>query len=272
MGKTREDEIRTERSQFVVESNALIQRTRYELTLEEQRLLKYVISKIKPDDEKLKYCEFTIRDYCDVCGINLDAVPDMYNYIKRTITTLKSRTFWIKRERDGIEEEVTFQWIDKAIMRKRSGVVSIKLDDDLAPYLLEQRRQYTQYQLLSVLPMKSKYSSRLYEVLRAELPRGRRYREVTYTLEDLQDRLGITGANGKSYRKNPTMFRKFIMDGALEEIALYTDITASAEYLKAGKKIDRVRIEIRQLKDEQAMSNALRAERELYKRTDRATQ
>ena len=94
---------------------------------------------------------------------------------------------------------------------------------------------------------------------------------MTYTLEDLQDRLGITEENGKSYIKNPTMFRKFVMDGALEEIALYTDITASAEYLKAGKKIDRVRIEIRQLKDAQAMSNSLRAERELYKKADRTT-
>lgn len=271
MGKTREDEIRTERSQFVAKSNALIQRTRYELTLEEQRLLLYIISKIKPEDEKLKYYEFTIRDYCEVCGINIDAVPDMYNYIKRTITTLKSRTFWIKRDRDGAEEEVTVQWLDKAIMKKRSGLVAIKLDDDLAPYLLELKGLYTQYQLINVLPMKGKYSARLYEILRAELPRDRRYREVTYTLEDLQDRLGITEENGKSYIKNPTMFRKFVMDGALEEIALYTDITASAEYLKAGKKIDRVRIEIRQLKDAQAMSNSLRAERELYKKADRTT-
>ena len=39
MDEQREDEIRKERSQFVVKSNALIQKTRYELTLEEQRLL-----------------------------------------------------------------------------------------------------------------------------------------------------------------------------------------------------------------------------------------
>lgn len=271
MGKTKEDKIRTERSQFVVKSNALIQKTRYELTLEEQRLLLYIISKIKPEDEKLKLYEFTIRDYCEVCGINIDAVPDMYNYIKRTITTLKSRTFWLKQEKDGTEEEVTVQWIGKAKMKKGSGVVSIKLDDDLIPYLLELKGLYTQYQLINVLPMKGKYSARLYEILRAELPRDKRYREVTYSLGELQDRLGITGESGKSYRKNPTMFRKFVMDGALEEIALYTDIAASVEYIKHARRIDQVRIEIRQLKDAQAIDNSLRAERELYKKVDRTT-
>ena len=265
MGKTREDEIRKERSLFVIKSNALIQRTRYELTLEEQRLLLYIISKIKPDDEKLKLCEFTIRDYCEVCGINIFSMPNMYNYMKGTIKSLADKSFWVTLD-DG--KEILLRWIDKAGISRNSSKVAIKLNDDLMPYLLELHGRYTQYQLLSVLPMKSKYSIRLYEVLRAELYQGNTHTEVTYTLEELQDRLGITGESGKSYRKNPTMFRKFVMDGALEEIALYTDITASATYLKTGKRIDRVRIEIQRLKDAQAINNTLRAERELYQKAE----
>lgn len=261
----REELIRKERSQFVIKSNALIQKTRYELTLEEQRLLLYIISKIKPDDERMKMQHFTIRDYCEVCGINIFSMPKMYGYMKDTIKKLADKSFWVKLDNGG---ETLLRWIDKAKISKYSGDVDIKLNDDLIPYLLELQGLYTQYQLVSVLPMKSKYSARLYEILRSELHRGKSYIEVTYTLDELQERLGITEDTGKSYRKNPSMFRQFVIDRAIEEIALYTDIVASVEYLKAGRKMDRVRIEIRALKDDQALANTRRAAQELYKRAE----
>lgn len=264
MEKNREQELREERSLFVVKSNSLIQKTRYELSLEEQRLLLYIISKIKPEDEKMKMQEFTIRDYCDVCGINVLTMPNMYGYMKDTIKSLADKSFWVKLD-DG--KEILLRWIDKAGISKYSGRVAVRLNDDLIPYLLELKGLYTEYQLVSVLPMKKKYSVRLYEILRTELHRGNRYKEVIYTLEELQDRLGITNENGKSYRQNPTMFRKFVVDDAIEEIGLYTDIAVTVEYLKTGRKIDRARFEIRELKDSKAMENTLRAERELYKKS-----
>lgn len=264
MEKNREQELRGERSLFVVKSNSLIQKTRYELSLEEQRLLLYIISKIKPEDEKMKMQEFTIRDYCDVCGINVLTMPNMYGYMKETIKSLADKSFWVRLD-DG--KEILLRWIDKAGISKYSGKVAVRLNDDLIPYLLELKGLYTEYQLISVLPMKKKYSVRLYEILRTELHRGNRYKEVVYTLEELQDRLGITNENGKSYRQNPTMFRKFVVDDAIEEIGLYTDIAVNVEYMKTGRRIDRARFEIRELKDSKAMENMLRAERELYKKS-----
>ena len=263
MDEQREDEIRKERGQFVVKSNALIQKTRYELTLEEQRLLLYIISKIKPDDERMKMQHFTIPEYCEVCGINVFSMPNMYSYMKDTIRSLADKSFWVKLDNGG---ETLLRWIDKAGISKYSGNVDIKLNDDLIPYLLELKGLYTQYSLLSVLPMKSKYSARLYEILRAELHQGKTYIELEYTLDELQDRLGITGDKGQSYRKNPTMFRRFVMDRAIDEIARYTDITASIDYLKTGRRINRARIKVRALKEEKAIANTRRAERELYNR------
>lgn len=263
MDEQREDEIRKERCQFVVKSNALIQKTRYELTLEEQRLLLYIISKIKPDDERIEMQHFTIRDYCEVCGIDIFSMPKMYGYMKDTIKKLADKSFWVKLDTGG---EMLLRWIDKAKISKYSGTVDIKLNDDLIPYLLELQGLYTQYQLVSVLPMKSKYSARLYEILRSELHRDKSYIEVTYSLDTLQDCLGITEATGKSYRKNPSMFRQFVIDRAVEEIALYTDISASVEYIRTGRKLDRVKIKIKALNDAQAIANTRRAARELYNR------
>ena len=250
-----------ERSLFIVKNNELIQKTRYSLSLQETRLLYYLISKIKPEDEKILEQKIEIRDFCEVCGINLEKSPEMYEYIKKAIKDLADRSFWIKTDKDI---EVLLRWIDKAKINKRTGIVDIKLNEQLTPYLLQIKENYTQFTLLSVLPMKSKYSARIYELCRAELFRGHRYKEVVYDIEDLQKKIGIS--ENSTYAKNFSLFHKTIIDKSINEIGLYTDITVEVEYIKEGRKYKKIKFIIRQLKDDKALQNQFMANRELNKR------
>lgn len=261
--KQKKDETLAERSMFVVKSNSLIHKTRYTLTLEEQRILLYLISKIKPDDEKLAYQDINISKYCDVCGIDISKYPNMYSYIKDTIQGLADKSFWIMMDNG---KEILLRWIDTAIAEKQSGVVSVKLKNELIPYLLEIKENYTQFSLLNVIAMKSKYSPRLYELLRADIFRGTYNKTVIYTIKELQDKLGIADDNSSSYKDNITMFRKFCIERAIEEINKYTDIFVEVEYLKTGRTIDRAKFDIRELQYEKAIGNSYRADRELDER------
>ena len=256
-------ELQEERGLFVVKSNSLIERTRYTLTLEEQRILLYLISKIKPEDEKLAYQDIEISKYCDVCGIDIKKIPDMYNYIKETIKGLADKSFWIMLDNG---KEILLRWIDTAIAEKQSGVVSVKIKQELIPYLLEVKENYTQYSLLNVLAMKSKYSPRLYEILRAQLFRGNYHKEITYTIKEIQDKLGINEDTSSSYKNNITMFRKFVIERAIEEINKYTDIFVSVEYIKKGRSIDSIKFIIKELKFDKAMDNSMRTDIKLNER------
>ena len=57
------------RERLVVKKNELIQKTRYALNSNEQKILLYVISKIKPDDKELYEYDFGLQEICDVLGI-----------------------------------------------------------------------------------------------------------------------------------------------------------------------------------------------------------
>lgn len=257
----RNEKISEERNMFVVKSNDLIEKTRYRLSLEEQRILLYIISKIKPDDEKMKTIQIEIKNFCEVCGIDIVKVPDMYSYIKQSVKSLADNSFWIMTNEGS---EILLRWIDKAKANKRSGIVEVKLNDDLIPYLLGVKENYTQYTLLSVLPMKSKYSIRIYEIARAALYRIHSYKEIVFDIDELQKRLGIN--ENSAYTKNFTLFKKSIIDKSIEEINKYTDIAVEVEYIKVGRSYRKVKFIVRQLKFEPYLENQKKADIELNER------
>ena len=143
----------------IAKSNALIQKARYKLTLQQQRIILYAISMIKPEDTELQEYQFDLRELCRDCGITYNG--NNYNHFKEAITTLASQVFWITKESG---EQTLCHWITKARIDKNNTTVSIRLDEDLKPYLLELRNNYTLLDK-SILKMKSAHSQRLYEIL-----------------------------------------------------------------------------------------------------------
>ena len=146
---TEEYKISQEREYLVVKHNAIIQKNKFQvaknagnsLSLLEQKILLYVISRIKPDDTELREQIFDIAEFCRVCGIK--AGGENYPYLKEVIAKLKSRVMWLVAE----DSETTVSWIDKATIYKKSGKVKIRLDEDLKPYLLMLSRNYTAFPL-----------------------------------------------------------------------------------------------------------------------------
>lgn len=98
-----------------------------------------------------------------MCGIDRNNGKNYIN-IKRTIQTLADKSFWVLQP-DG--KEALCRWISKARIVSKSGTIELKLDDDLAPYLLQLKKNFTAYSLYNIMGMKSKYSPRLYELIKS---------------------------------------------------------------------------------------------------------
>ena len=224
-----------ERDMYVVKSNTLIQKSRYNLTNEEQRILLYLISKIRPDEKENRYHTISIAEYAKVCGVNLKDNKGLYGYVKKTIKTLADKSFWISF--DGRTEKL-LRWIDRVEINKYLGDISIKLNDELMPYLLQLKSNYTQYRLLYVLTMKSsKYSIRMYELFRSYLYAGNKKTQKIFEVDAFMRLLGIEENVIKTYLQNITMFKKNVITKALEEINDRTDIKVTVEYRKVQKRI-----------------------------------
>ena len=57
------------RDKTVVKANDLIQKSRFNMTLQQQKMILFLISQVSPFDEDFKVYEFSIQEFCRVCGI-----------------------------------------------------------------------------------------------------------------------------------------------------------------------------------------------------------
>ena len=197
------------RSYKVIKSNDLIQKARFDLSVQEQKIILYLISKIKPEDDKLTTIKFTVKEFCSVCGINLSGKN--YNDINNVIQNLADKSLWIRFDNG---EKVLMRWIQRAIINDESGIMQIRFDELLEPYLFHLKKNFTQYEFYNILAMKSQYSIRLYEILRSY----EYIHSVKFDVNDLREK--IQGEHYVRYQD----FRRRVLDVAVKEILDFSDI------------------------------------------------
>ena len=232
MEKDNRLEIAIQRDYKVVKANEIIQKARYDLNITELKAFAYIVSKIKPNDNESTTYTFSIKDYCQVCGLNYKSGGN-YRYVKETLKNLRDKSFWMS---DETGRQFTVGWLEKAIIDKRSGKIEVILDKDIQKYVLGLFNNYTQYSLLSTLPMKSSYSFRIYELLKSYAFTN----SHTFDIDDLKAKLAATNyVNFKDFRRK-------VIEVAVREINEYTDIEVSWEPVTKGRKVIQVRFDIKQ--------------------------
>ena len=198
---------------MVRKSNDLIQKSRFNLSVPQQRIIAYLLSQISPNDEEFKLYDFTISEFCRVCGIEYNGKN--LNDLKAAIKDLADKSMWVYV---GEETQTLVRWVEKPFIHEGTGTVQIKLDRDMIPFLLQLKERYTQYELIYALRFKSKYSIRLYELIKS-----RHYHEMeeysfSYTVEELRQRL-----NAESYTQYKNLKMR-ILEPAIREINAKSDI------------------------------------------------
>lgn len=216
-------EVSQKRSYSVVKSNEIIQKAKYDLNIIELKTLAYIFSKIKPDDTELREYTFSIKEYCLICGIDYDNGKNYVN-IKDTIKKLRDKSFWLTEENG---KEILIGWLQKAKISKGSGEITVKLDDDIQKYVIGMLNNYTQYELLGTLPMSSRYSFRIYELLKSYAFT----KQHTFDLDNLKEILSAT-----TYKRFPD-FRRKVLEIAVREINLYTDLEVEWKPICKGRKV-----------------------------------
>lgn len=222
------DEIQRQRERKVYKSDILVN-ARYTLSVPEQRLILYAISLIKKDDTPNTFYTIDLKDFCNICGIS----GDSYTYSKRLLDGLNLKRWYAKITPNDPDEETSLSWFNK-VKITRGKTIKLRFDDDIFPFikdLLERYQEtgqgYTSYMLQSVLPMKSKYSIRLYEIFKSKI-KGDRYVECFFELDDLKKILECT-----NYTRYPD-FRRKVIEPAIEEINKFSDLLV--EYYTTEKR------------------------------------
>ena len=207
---------------IVGQSNEMIRKTFYSnLEIDDIKLFRAIISKINYRDSL--FDEFYILNYDELDMIGMTKNTNR-RFIK-VINSLKklSSTFVNIIDKDGIPTEVGLIK-NKFKYPKKTKQILVEIDEDLMPYLLELKGEYTKYQLSNIGSIKSVQQLKLYELLRSWADKGK-YRT---TLENLRDYLEIKEGTYKVYGN----FKQKILGKALDIINKETDISVELEELK----------------------------------------
>jgi len=221
--------VKKARRQSVYKANEIVQTKRFELSTLEQKIVAYMVSLIDGEQKELEHVDASITDLCILMGINSNSGKNIET-LKSTIRKLANKSEWAKIERNGERCETLVRWIEKPTFYYKSGIVRLKLDEDLKPYLIGLMNRYTRYDLENILAMKSKYGIRLFELCKSW--EGRGYFETT--LENLRELFAVEGyAEWYEFKRN-------VLDVSVSEINRLTDINVFWKTKKTGRNISKI--------------------------------
>ena len=224
---TKEEKYLEVRNRRVRKANELIQKGRFALSLQQQKIILYLISQIQPKDEEFKIYEFDIAEFCKVCGIEVDSGRN-YEMLREQIKLIADKSMWI-RLADGTDS--LLRWIEKPQIQEGSGKIRIRLDNDMKPFLLQLKERYTTYELIWTLYFRSKYTIRLYELIKSIHYHELETYTKRYSLEEITELL-----DAKTYKTYQTLKTRVLIP-ATEEITKYSDKNISFSTIRKGKKV-----------------------------------
>jgi plasmid replication initiation protein len=224
---------------WVTKSNDLIEST-YKLTLQEQRILLVLASKVQPSDDILETYHFRTKDFIEIIGNKKGT--GFYTYIKQIVNELQTKRLTIKK--DG--KEFNYNWVITAIYEDNKGRITLQLHPELKGFFLELKEKFTSYQLENVVRLNSVYSIRIYELLK----QYERIRKRKLTLEELRYFLGIEKDKYIQYGH----LKNKVLLVAQKEINEKTDIQFTFNEIKTGRKVTGFEFDIKSSTEEEKHS------------------
>ena len=195
----------------------------YDLSLEEQKVILTLASTVNPDDEEFKPYKFNISEFMELFGVD---TKTKYVEIPKITKELMKKVFEIREENKIIQ----VAWLSSATYEKGSGCVELEISPKLKPYMLQLKELYTQYRLGNILNMKSKYSPRLYELIKAnDFKKQKHFQIEVDKLRDLFKADDIYPFYAD--------FKRYILLKGQKELRKYADLTFEFEEIKTGRKV-----------------------------------
>lgn len=207
----------------VSQSNKLIQAS-HTLTLNEKRLILMAASQLDPRKPPPPDCYITVRadSFAEVFGMD---VRHAYEVLEEASARLMRRMMYRYKNGKVVEE---LRWVFHAKYKEGQGCVELGFSPTVLPHLTRLHKEFTTVQLRQVGRLNSFYAIRLYELMAQYLTTGQWWT----TLEQLRDSLDL----GEKYGSVKDL-RRWVLDPGLEEVNKLTDITASMEPRRKGRKI-----------------------------------
>ena len=196
----------------------------------EQKLLLVLISQIDTLDNHIKPITTTLKDMSAYYGKNVRK-----EHLKRTLERL-NKPIWIETDKSYI----MFNVFNEIHVEKGNSDITFYFHERMEKHLLH-LNNYVKTNIKNIIPLKSIYSIRIYQFLKANLYKKEKYHRKHYVELDYLKEILLTP---KSY-KDFSLFKTKVLNPAFKEINKETDIEFTYNLHKKGKKIIGIEFDIK---------------------------
>lgn len=210
-------------SVIAIQHNNLVE-AKYSMTLQQKRIMIWLVSQIKPDDIDFKEHVLSIRKLIKVCQLSGES---SYKEIRNITFSLIEKGIRIIDITDpDNKREIQVSWLSSADYYQ--GQVKLSFSPKLKPYLLQLKEKFTAINIIDMMQFKSVHAIRIYELLKQYQDIGER----VLNLEEIKDCCGVREKLIKY-----SDFEKKLLLIAQREINEKSDIYFDFERIKPSRKI-----------------------------------
>ncbi|WP_051412013.1 replication initiation protein [Halonatronum saccharophilum] len=213
---------------LIVKHNRLIE-AKYKLSLQEQKLILILASRINKDDKNFNRHIFSVKELAEILGINKDW---FYSEIKSITKSLINRVIEIKKDNKFLQ----VGFLEYAEYLENEGIVELQFSSKLKPYFLQLKNNFTKYYLKNIIQFESIYSIRIYELLK----QYERIKKRRFEINELKNILGIEDKYERYYD-----LKRRVLFQAKDEINQKTDLKIDFKEIKTGRKVTAIEFVIK---------------------------
>jgi len=207
--------------------NQFVYNARYQLSARESKVILFLVSKIDPIRQKnLIEQTVSVRELEKVLKGDAKKWGGLYEELELLRDRLVRKGIYLPTEVEinGRMLSGYINWFQHIMpMKDEDGNAAIQFlfSQSLQPFLLN-LREYVSINFLEVIPLKSTFSIRMYQVFRAHRDRMAKYQNKSTLQYELDDFKGLLGVDGKY--KDYRNLRKKVLDVITKEINEHTSI------------------------------------------------
>jgi plasmid replication initiation protein len=223
-------------NEIIVKSNHVVEAS-YRLTLNEQRLVLSCIQKIKKGQKIDPATPFVITasEFSDMFSVSLDRA---YSELQAVADRLYERSVTVYQP-DPEEPKVTStktRWITAIDYIPTDGKVRLYFSAKMIPYISMLEGNFTRYNMEHIAGMTSVYGIRFYELMKGWLF-GEPRKVKTVEINEIKQLLALKDEKGNYQYSSIKDFKLNVLDKAMTDINKFSDLQASYDTAKTGRKI-----------------------------------
>lgn len=225
----------TEKAIQLVTSNDLLIGAQWpHLTINEQRLVLYMLSLVKPSDKDFRTYRISIRELANILGLKH---KDLYKEFDRAAEGLMRKLIkWIDPEYTKGKKYIMVAWCSYAARIPGEGYVEMRFDPALKPFLLALKGNFTIWgDRRSVIRLKSHYALRIYQFIKYNqgLATVDGRKSAIVDLEWFKEYLAIPEGSYSLFGN----FKLKVLKPAQKDIREKTDVEFEFRQIKKGRKV-----------------------------------